>query len=134
MPLLLQLLRGPGPAVAAVAPAAAAAAGPRFLTPEQLAAVDAAFAVTLPKAKVRWIPCLTGRHVSTGRLAGCAAPDTWQACCPAACGVALGQGPSFTLTWPCFLAPPLHPRRPLSWCGSRSTTPAPLMQLRGMAV
>lgn len=48
-PLLLQLLRGPGPAVAAVAPAAAA--GPRFLTPEQQAAVNAAFAATLPKSK-----------------------------------------------------------------------------------
>jgi hypothetical protein len=56
-PLLLQLLRGPGPAVAAVAPAAAA--GPRFLTPEQQAAVNAAFAATLPKSKVR--PC--GRHL-----------------------------------------------------------------------
>lgn len=40
------------PALAAPLPAAAAAPGPRFLTPEEQAAVDAAFAATCPKAKV----------------------------------------------------------------------------------
>ena len=40
-------------ALAAAAPPAAAA-GPRYLTPEQQAAVDAAFAGTLPKSKVGW--------------------------------------------------------------------------------
>ncbi|KAI7836016.1 hypothetical protein COHA_010100 [Chlorella ohadii] len=39
------------PALAAPLPAAAAAPGPRFLTPEEQAAVDAAFAATCPKAK-----------------------------------------------------------------------------------
>ena len=45
---LLQLLPWAGGA----APATAQPAGPRFLTPEQQAAVDAAFAATLPKSKV----------------------------------------------------------------------------------
>jgi hypothetical protein len=73
-PLVLQLLRGPGPAVAAVAPAAAA--GPRFLTPEQQAAVNAAFAATLPKSEVRscgqpwWCSC--GQHMEEGLFIVCA--------------------------------------------------------------
>lgn len=56
------------PPLAAPLPAAAAAApGPRYLTPAEQAAVDAAFAATLPKAKVcvrRWLggqqPCAVG--------------------------------------------------------------------------
>lgn len=49
-PLLLQLLRLPGGG--GVPPAAAATGGPRLLTPEQAAAVEAAFKEVLPKSKV----------------------------------------------------------------------------------
>lgn len=47
-PLLLEALQLSVPAAAA-----AAAAGPRFLTPEEQAAVDKAFSSTVPKIKVR---------------------------------------------------------------------------------
>ena len=60
LPLLLDLLRSPAAAEAAPA---AAPAGLRYLTPAEKAAVDAAFAATLPKAKVSSLclgPCLRG--------------------------------------------------------------------------
>lgn len=51
---------------------AAAAPGPRFLTPEEQAAVDAAFTATLPKAKVRGrVPRTPANALGLGMLACC---------------------------------------------------------------
>jgi hypothetical protein len=81
---LLQLLPWAAWAAAPAASAAAdAGAGPRYLTPEQQAAVDAAFDSALPKTKVgKRIHTLSGGNPS-GTGGSC-----WP-CCPQACAAPL---------------------------------------------